>query len=182
MMTTRYVALLRGINVGGNAIVPMAALREALSKRGLSDVKTYIQSGNILFTSGEADASVLSTLIASTIRAEFSVDAKVVVYSAKQWRAIVAAIPAWWGQNPDWKYNLLAILTPTTPAEVVEATGALKPDIERMEPGPGVVYQGMSRELFGKTTTGKLAANPVYKNLTIRNRNTTLKIAALLDD
>lgn len=181
-MTTQYVALLRGINVGGNAIVPMTALREALTKQGLSDVQTYIQSGNILFTSSKADVSALSRLIASTIRAEFAVDAKVVIYSAEQWRAIIAAIPVWWGQNPEWKYNLLAILAPTTPAEVVEATGTLKPDIERIEPGPGVVYQGMSRELFGKTTTGKLAANPIYKNLTIRNRNTTLKIAALLDD
>ena len=176
----RYVALVHGINVGGNAIVPMAALRDALTKQNLVDVATYIQSGNIIFSSEEKEASKLCLVITAVIQKNFGVDAKVVIFTKEQWEAIISDIPPWWGKDPAWKYNLLAAIVPTSPAEVLEATGELKPDIEQMETGPGVVYQGMSRELFGKTTTGKLASNPIYKNLTIRNYNTTLKIAELL--
>jgi uncharacterized protein (DUF1697 family) len=64
--------------------------------------------------------------------------------------------------------------------DVVQAIGSLKPDIEAMAPGQGVLYQSMSRELFGRTTTGKLVSSPIYKQMTIRNYNTVTKLLTLL--
>jgi uncharacterized protein (DUF1697 family) len=106
---------------------------------------------------------------------------EVVVFSQSEWRQIIAAAPSSWGADKTWKHNLLVLLPPYNMAEAVTAVGALKPDIEAMRAGDGVLYQSMSQALFGRTTTGKLASNPLYKRLTIRNYNTATKLLALLD-
>ena len=59
----KYVALLRGINVGGKKLMKMADVRECLERRGFSHVTTYIQSGNILFESDKADVAKLTAVI-----------------------------------------------------------------------------------------------------------------------
>lgn len=59
--------------------------------------------------------------------------------------------------------------------------GELKPDIETIEPGNGVLYQSMSLKMFGRTTTGKLVSNPIYKKITVRNYNTVTKLFSLLN-
>ena len=56
----RYVALLRGINVGGNNMIKMEKLRETVAKLGFTDVKTYINSGNVIFDARETDDKVLA--------------------------------------------------------------------------------------------------------------------------
>lgn len=84
--TTRYLALLRGINVGGNKKVPMAMLRELAGKLGYSEVTTYIQSGNLLVTAAASSAELTQTLehgIAKT----FGFSVEVIVRTAAQWQA-----------------------------------------------------------------------------------------------
>ena len=56
----RYIALLRGINVGGNNIIRMADLKQSFEELGFSEVTTYIQSGNVLFNSSEGDKQLLT--------------------------------------------------------------------------------------------------------------------------
>jgi uncharacterized protein (DUF1697 family) len=72
MKPTVYVLLLRGINVGGNQIIRMADLKEVLSRTGLmEDVETYIQSGNILFTTTQSDRKLLADGIAQSLKENF---------------------------------------------------------------------------------------------------------------
>ena len=176
-----YLALLRGVNVGGNGIIGMPTLREALTDSGFSDVCTYIQSGNILFTSTNIDREQLTRAIQKCIKSTFNLDVGVVLFTKEEWRQIISDAPAWWGNDTEWKHNLLILLPPTTVTETIDAIGTLKPDIEAIQPGKGVVYQSMSFKLFGRTTTGKLASNPIYKMMTIRNYNTATKLLAQLD-
>lgn len=177
----RYLALLRGINVGGKAKISMAELKTAMATDGFESVSSYINSGNILFESNEHDTLALAARIHELILAHFDLSIDVVVLSSEQWRRVVHEAPDWWGHTEGWKHNLLVLIPPVTMAETISALGLLKPDIERMQAGELVIYQGMSLKLFGRTTTGKLAASPIYKRLTIRNYNTTQKLGALLE-
>ncbi len=87
-----FVGLIRGINVGGNRRLPMAELRAACAARGLRDVRTYIQSGNVVFGSDEPEAVAAATL-ADAIRAVGGFDVPVAVRDAAAFSAIVAACP-----------------------------------------------------------------------------------------
>src|SRR5690348_5195391 len=102
---TRYVALLRGVNVGGNALIKMAELKTALEGGMLSDVSTYIQSGNVLFASRETDKTKLGKTIAGKIKKAFGLTVGVIVYSEVEWKKVVSGAPAWWGKDPKWKHN-----------------------------------------------------------------------------
>lgn len=176
-----YLALLRGINVGGNSLIKMADLKDSLAKAGFKDARTYIQSGNVLFVSSETDTGKLAKQIENVIETTFKLDVAVVVFSKQEWQAIIKAAPAWWGKDADWKHNILVMVPPYDMKDVVTAYGQLKPDIETMAPGKGVMYQSLSWESFGKTTGGKLASNPIYKKMTIRNYNTATKLLRLFD-
>lgn len=176
-----YLALLRGVNVGGNGIISMPALRQALTDTGFNNVRTYIQSGNVLFRSTNTDRRQLTQTIHECIKSTFDLDVEVVLFTKEEWHKIIINAPTWWGADTEWKHNLLILLPPIRAAEAIDAIGTLKPDIEAVLPGKGVVYQSMSFKLFGRTTTGKLASNPIYKKMTIRNYNTATKLLALFD-
>lgn len=178
---TRYIAFLRGINVGGNNIVKMADLQRALSDADFHDVKTYIQSGNVIFSSKSHAKEKLADTIKATILDTFQVRSDVVIFSEDEWRDIIKAAPSWWGSDTTWKHNILIMVGPHTMSDVVAAIGALKPDIEALQPGNGVLYQSMSFASFGRTTAGKLAANPIYKKMTIRNFNTATKLLSFME-
>jgi uncharacterized protein (DUF1697 family) len=87
-----YVALLRGINVGGKAKVPMAALRDVCESTGCEDVVTYIQSGNVVLTS-KLSADKLRTALEAAIAAEFGFNPAVMIRTAKEMATVV-------GRNP----------------------------------------------------------------------------------
>jgi uncharacterized protein (DUF1697 family) len=89
---TAYVALLRGVNVGGNKKVPMAELRAAATGCGFEDVATYIQSGNVVFTSRQGAKQVASDLH-NAILAEIGVDTRVVTRTVAQMQQVVAKNP-----------------------------------------------------------------------------------------
>jgi uncharacterized protein (DUF1697 family) len=177
---TSYVAFLRGINVGGKNVIKMANLKSVLAATQLSNVRTYIQSGNILCESDDANPDHIAQLIADRIETHFKQPVGVAVFSRAEWQQIVESAPEAWGEDPEWKHNLLIMIKPYDMAEVIAGIGQLKPDIEHLDAGTGVIYQSMSRQLYGRTTTGKLASNPVYRQMTIRNYNTATKLLELI--
>lgn len=179
-MCAWYVAFLRGINVGGNSIVKMSELRAALASDGFADVRTYIQSGNVLFTSHEQDTPTLGKQIRASVLRHFHLDTAVAVFSAAQWRVVMEQAPPWWNADPSWRHNLLILIPPCEPADVLAAVGELKADIERLQPGPGVLYQSIAIEEFGRSTGAKINRSPVYRQMTVRNSGTAANILSLL--
>jgi len=175
-----YLALLRGINVGGKGLIRMSELKGCLEKAGFAEVRTYIQSGNVLFVGPKAETSRLAQKMEAAIEKTFAMNVGVVVFAEREWREIVQRAPKSWGENKDWKHNLLALLPGTDPTDVMKAVGALKPDIEAMTAGRGVLYQSLSIDSFGRTNSGKLAGHSIYRRITVRNINTTRKLAELL--
>jgi uncharacterized protein (DUF1697 family) len=88
----RLIALLRGINVGGNKPIPMARLRGVLSDLGYTDVRTYLQSGNAVFTAPARPADVAAG-IENAITGEFGVECRVIIRTVPQLTAVMAADP-----------------------------------------------------------------------------------------
>ena len=88
-----HIALLRGINVGGRNRVAMAGLREVVTSLGHTDVATYIQSGNVVFTSKEADTRVLAAALERAVAEALGVRPRVVVLSRNELSQVIADNP-----------------------------------------------------------------------------------------
>jgi uncharacterized protein (DUF1697 family) len=88
-----FVALLRGINVGGKAMIPMAELRSSLSALGFEDVVTYVQSGNVVFRTPSGDAPDLAARIEDRVAADFGFGVAVLLRTPSELEAIAAGNP-----------------------------------------------------------------------------------------
>ena len=181
MATTRAVALLRGINVGGKNPVRMADLRAALEAAGYGDVRTYIQSGNVLFTTDEPAAG-LEDRVEAVLEERFGIPIVVVIRTERQFRAVVAKAPEGFGQQPDrFHSDAVFLKAPLTAARAMEVV-QLRDGVDRAWPGTGVVY---FERLSAERTKSKLNAimgTPEYRRMTIRSWSTTTKLLALLDE
>ena len=139
MTTKQYVALLRGINVGGKNKVLMPDLRAVFEELGYVAVRTYIQSGNVLFES-DSPSSSLESDIETMLERRFRVPLVVVVRSHSQLRKVVGDAPAGFGKTPDTYHSdtifLRAPLTAKQAMRIVE----LREDVDQAWPGRGVIY------------------------------------------
>src|SRR4029077_19303679 len=104
-----YVAFLRGINVGGNSIVSMASIKEALVDLGLSDVRTYINSGNVIFSTRASDAQRLTARIEKALEQHSGAAIKVLVMDHKTLKKIVDAIPRNWVDDKTMRTYVLLL-------------------------------------------------------------------------
>src|SRR5712671_2981417 len=107
MTSTTYVALLRGINVGGHAVVSMADLKSCFEQLGLQDVTTYINSGNIIFRDSRTSVSALAAHIESGIRKYCRMDTRVVVKSKDDVARICKELPTEWVTEQTMRTDVL---------------------------------------------------------------------------
>ena len=184
MATTRYVALLRGINVGGRNAVPMADLRATVEEAGYGDVSTYIQSGNVLFSS-DRPRGELQPHLESVLEDRFGIPMVVVVRSHRQLKSVVTKAPAGFGEEPDtYHSDVMFLRAPLTAAQVMAVieAGALREGVDQAWPGSGVVYFSRLSAQRTRSKMSKILESPVYKQLTIRSWSTTTKLLRLLDE
>ena len=176
----RYLALLRGINVGGKNVIKMTALAACFEAAGHADVVTYIQSGNVVFST-KAAAGGLTAQLERTLGATFGYQASVVVRSHKQLQAVIDGAPKGFGTQPaKYRYDVLFLKEPLT-ATAALALVKTKPGVDIATAGPGALY--FSR-LVAKATQSQLArvtGMPIYQSMTIRNWNTTTALLRLMD-
>lgn len=177
-----YVVLFRGINVGGRNKVPMAALRDHLAE-DFSRVRTYIQSGNVLLDSDLPAAEVAARINAS-LPMKFTLDSelvRVLVLDADAFREIVAAAPEDFGSEPDlYRYDV-AFYMGVRPEEV-EPYIVVNPDVDQAFVGERATYYRRLTSLATRSRLSKIIGSPIYAGLTIRNWNTTVTLAAMLDE
>ena len=178
---TRYVALLRGINVGGKNLIRMPALKACFEENGFEDVTTYIQSGNVLFASSETRNAALTDRIEAVLAESFDYVPTVVVRSRKQMRAIVDGAPKGFGSRPDeYRYDAIFLKEPLTAKKAIGEVPT-NPAVDTAHAGTGVLY--FSRLIVKATASrmGKIVASPIYASVTIRNWNTTTKLLSLME-
>jgi uncharacterized protein (DUF1697 family) len=172
----RYIALLRGINVGGNNLIKMIELRSSFAEMGFGDVETYIQSGNVIFSSKLTNKAKLTALIEEALSEAYSYESKVVVVSASEMERVVAQAPKGFGKDPvQYRYDVLFVKGPLKTSDALKEIPTA-PGVDTVNAGDHALY---FRRLVSKATQSKLSKlvqRSVYKNLTIRNWNTTMKL------
>jgi uncharacterized protein (DUF1697 family) len=181
MRGKQYVALLRGINVGGRHKVAMADLRTAFEDGGYGAVRTYIQSGNVVFESSATRKS-LEDDIERVLETRFSIPLVVVVRSHDQLRNVVDQAPNGFGAEPDTYHSDVIFLKGPLTAKQAMRVVALREGVDQAWPGTGVLYFSRLSSLRTKSRMSSIVGTPEYQLMTIRSWSTTTKLLALLDE
>jgi uncharacterized protein (DUF1697 family) len=178
---SRYVALLRGINVGGKNVIKMAALSACFAEQGLGDVATYIQSGNVIFTSA-AGAGELTRTIEAALAVTFQYKASVMLRTRKQMQDLVRRAPDGFGEQPaKYRYDVIFLKPSLTPATAMKSV-LTRPGVDTADTGPGVLYFSRLISKASQSQLSRLASMPVYQSMTIRNWNTTTTLLRMMDE
>ncbi|HSX44077.1 MAG TPA: DUF1697 domain-containing protein [Candidatus Saccharimonadales bacterium] len=179
MIKTTYVALLRGINVGGKAKVEMPRLKTTFERIGLEQVSTYINSGNVIFRS-EEDPKKLVVKIETEIKKNFGLVVPVVIRSLKKIQAINSALPASWLNNTEVRTDILFLWEDVATPDVMNQI-ATKPKIDNVKYIDGTILWHVSRQNQTKSGLLKILGTPLYKRISIRNANTVRKLGDLME-
>ena len=177
---TRYITLLRGVNVGGNNIIKMADLKAAFEKQGFGNVVTYINSGNILFDSETPDIAVLKNTCERIIADGFGLDIPVCVIAVDELSEALAHAPDWWSKTPDAKHDAFFVIPPMTATEIIAHVGQVKEEYEQADYHGRVIFWSAPTATYSRTRWSKITKDKaMYRSITVRNANTTLKLAAM---
>jgi len=170
---TRYVAFLRGVNVGG-VNLKMAAVADAFTEAGFSAVKTVLASGNVLLES-KASVKAVRTKAEAALRETFGYDAWVLAYDLETVAAISKAFP--FEREVEGHHSYVTFVTDAAALdELAELAADAGPD-ESIERGEGVVYWQVPRTATLDTTIGKTMGKKRYKSsTTTRNLRTIDKV------
>lgn len=182
MANTQYLALLRGINVGGNNMIKMTDLKACFESSKLQNVTTYIQSGNVVFETAETDQAKLVRKIETALSKTFTpYKARIVLCSHAKLRQIVREAPKGFGKQPqEYRYDVI-FLRPALSANEAIKSVPTNPAVDEAIAGPDVLYFSRLIARATQSRLARIAALPVYQELTIRNWNSTTKLLALMD-
>ena len=176
----KYVALLRGINVGGNNKVDMKQLKAAIETVGMRDVQTYINSGNVIFTHYEAPTNYLADILRRVIQSEFRFAVDLIIKTHEEMRAIVDSLPREWQNNAEIKCDVVFLWDDHQTDELLSQLNP-RNDIDDVRTAPGAIVWKVDRTNVTKSGLVKIIDLPFYRQVTIRNCNTSRKLLALMD-
>lgn len=176
----KYVALLRGINVGGNSLIKMSKLKTVFEDFGLTNVVTYINSGNIIFETKEKNAITLAPKLEQLVAKECNVNSRILLKSAEEIEQINNQVPKEWITGKDIRCYIAFLFAPITP-EIAVKEIELREGVDSIKNGPGVLYMTSVMSQLTKSKFNRLASKNIYKDITIRNYNTAKKILALME-
>ena len=181
MTDIQYLALLRGINVGGKNIIKMADLKACFEGMGFTEVLTFIQSGNVLFRSAEKDKKKLTRKIEQVLSERFSYTSRIVAVTHKELRKVIAEAPKGFGKDLDmYRYDVLFLKEPLTSLEAMKNV-RVKEGVDEAHGGRSVLYFSRLISKASQSSLTKIITLPMYQNMTIRNWNTTTKLLALME-
>jgi uncharacterized protein (DUF1697 family) len=171
-----FIALLRGINVGGKNVIKMEQLKQVFVDLGFSDVKTYIQSGNVIFRTLENNKLNLMNRIENQLQKEFSAEIKTLVLTIDDLTETIENAPENFGTEPEkFRYDVWFLLPPATVNELV-STIRLREGVDFLQAGKNAIYTSRLTSQMSRSYFSKIMQSPISKNVTIRNWNTTTKL------
>lgn len=177
----RYIALLRGINVSGKNKISMAELKKGFGELGFAETATYLNSGNVIFSSAAEDKSALSDQIHLMIKDRFKLDIPVLVIRQERLEILLKQAPDWWGNEQKEIYdNLIFLLPPFSYKEFYDEIGDPKAEYEKVHHYEEVIFWSFGRKDYQKTSWWSKTAGPNIRDMiTIRTANTVRKIAGM---
>jgi uncharacterized protein (DUF1697 family) len=176
----QYVALLRGINVGGKNLIKMSDLKACFEAQGLQRVRTYIQSGNVIFGTDDQDQAKLAGQIEEALSGTFNYHSRLVLRSEAEMEKIVRKAPDGFGSDPSaYRYDVIFLKEPLTAAEAMQRVST-KDGVDQAFAGKGVLYFSRLTSRATSSHLNRIVSMPVYQSMTIRNWNTTTKLLELM--
>ena len=176
---TVFVALLRGVNVGGNNMIRMSSLKTSFERMGFEDVSTYINSGNIIFRAKDGDRQQLERKIEEMLSKEYKLECKVVVRSCAEMAKLVENLPSNWNDDKRWKYNVMFLRHSIDSENILDSLDP-KSDIEQVVYRPGALLWSALTSEATRTRMVKLPSQKIFQDMTVRNVNTTRKLYELM--
>jgi uncharacterized protein (DUF1697 family) len=174
------IALLRGINVGGNNRIEMARLRAVFEQMGMGDVRTYINTGNVVFRDPDPRPEGADR-IRTAIHEEFGLEIPVLVIERDHLAAIAAALPGGWANDSETKCDVMFLWADIDHPDVLDQLAVVE-DIDEVAYVPGAILWKVDRSRYGRSGMNRVVGSAVYASMTVRNCNTVRKLAALVTD
>ena len=175
----KFVALLRAINVGGANPIEMKELKEAFESAGMRSVRTYINSGNVIFESELTDRVEMRAALEAAIEARFGFPIRVLVLDAAEIRSVAAAIPAEWTNDGEMRCMVMYLWPEADDRSILERLPK-NPAIDSLIYTKGAVIHKVDRANQTRSRLTGLVGGPLYQQLTSRNCNTARKLVELM--
>lgn len=176
-----YVALLRGINVGGRNKIDMKELKRTFERVGMKSVTTYINSGNVLFENSEHEKNELVSVLKEAIKEDYILDIDILIRSKIDFSVLVNATPDNLKNDKTMKCDVLFLYEEINNESILDEL-IIKPDIDTVFYVPGAVVWAADKEQVTKSGLMKLAGSALYKKMTIRNVNTARRIYMMMNE
>lgn len=174
-----YVAWLRGINVGGNSIIPMAPLVRVFEDLGLADVRSYINSGNIIFDAPAGSRTKLGARIEAGIERRFALRPMVVLSTTAEMRALVAELEGLPATDRPTRVDVIFLAPGIDDAGIVDRLPA-NPGVDDVTYIPGALIWRAPLAELGRSRMTRLVGTPTYKQMTVRGANTVVKVGSIM--
>lgn len=176
----KYIALLRGINVGGNNKVDMKLLKTTFEGIGMLNVSTYINTGNILFEDNTHKATTIADLLEKAIEKDFNLNIKVLIRTQDQINDIYKHIPVAWENDKTMRSNVLFLWEDIDTPNTLKTLDINKSVDEAMYVSGAILWSVLHKD-YSNSGYENLAKNKLYKKMTIRNINTFRKIHEIIN-
>ncbi len=172
---TKYVALLRGINVSGNKKVEMSKLKKVFESLGFNNVSTYINSGNVIFESPKKDFKNIEP----TLKHTFGFEINVVIRDAKNIHKLTKAISPKITNDAEQKADVLFLWDKFDSKNTISKIN-VNTKVDNLKYNSGAIVWSIKRENHSKSGMNKFIGTEVYRHMTARNINTVRKLAELM--
>ena len=176
----KYVALLRGINVGGNRKVSMSELKKMFEKLGFQSVITYINSGNILFID-ERDPAQIQSIITKSLESTFFLSIPVHIITFEALKNILSVVPDLWTNDKEQKTDVIFLNDKVDSKDILNKI-VINAEIENVIYQKGALIWNIDRAHAKQGNSVQLVSSKLYKDMTIRNINTVRKLYSLLEE
>ncbi len=174
----RYVALLRGINVGGNNKVDMKKLRVAFETHGFLNISTYINSGNIIFDTDLKSEVAIVKKIEKAILADLELPIRVVIRDKANIEYLCKKIPTLWTNNTENRTEVLFLWDEFAKPDSLKHIKTT--EVDTLKYLKSSIVWHIARKDYSKSGLSKFIGTVVYKNMTARNINTVRKLGELM--
>ena len=177
----RYIALLRGINISGKNKISMYELKASFNALGYTDVLSYLNSGNIIFSCDEQDEIRIASHIKLMINKEFQLDIPVFIITQEKLMQLLGNAPDWWGNKDKEVYDNLIFVLPTwTGEQIAKKVGEPTEELERISVCEKYIFWSFDKTKYSKANWWKkTASGGIGELLTIRTANTLRKIVEM---
>ena len=177
----KYIVLLRGINISGKNKISMPKLKQTLENNNFYNVKTYLNSGNIILSSEIKDKIVISNNINKIIKNKFNLDIPIFVITLTKLKELLDNKPDWWGSDNKEIYdNIIFIIPPFTYKEIYDVLGKENKSLEKIYEYKNNIFWSYKLAFYRKTNWwSRTTSTSIKDNITIRTAGTVKKLLEL---